>query len=310
MIGNYPVTWLVTEILSVILLLLCMFHALKQPDYKIKLFELLCFIVGSAIFEHVGVLFTKTYTYDHHRIMMFGEIPLSTLMIEASIVYAAMVLFPYLNMPKWTSIWVVGFFSVFMDFSIDPVYINDQYLINGEMSGQWNWVFKYENTFFGIPFQNFTGWIYMTGFYAALIYLFRWLARKYQKKWLETANPFLSGLLLIVPLLVFGLPLIDGNSQRTPELVKLIAACAFAVILMIIYRKKMKPIDLKNDKIIFIVPALLQLYNIVVGFGLRIRASYIPVTICTILMIIYLGILYYKAKKAVIYSCKRKMTTL
>lgn len=292
MIGNYPVTWLITEVLSVIVFLLCMQHALRQPDYKTKVFELICFIAGSAIFEHVGVLFTKTYTYDQNRIMMFGEIPLSTLMIESAIVYVAMILFTYLNMPKWTSIWVVGFFSVFMDFSIDPVYINDTYLMDGVMSGQWNWVFKYEDTFFGIPFQNFTGWIYMTGFYAALIYLFQWLAKKYQKKWLDSATPFLAGFLLIVPLLVFGMPLIDGGGKRTPELVKLLIACIFAIVLMIIYFKRMQPVDWKKDRIVVIVPALLQLYNIIVGFGLQIEESYIPVTVCTIVMIMYYCLLY------------------
>lgn len=296
-IGNYPLTWLVTELLSIILFVLCMFHALRQNNYQIKLFELLMFIIGSAVFEHVGVLFTKTYSYDQNRLMMFGKIPLSTLMIEACIVYVAMIIFEYLSMPKWTSIWVVGFLSTFMDFSIDPVYINDQYLLDGHMSGQWNWVFKYDTTFFGIPFMNFTGWVYMTGFYAALIYLFRWLAKKYNKRWLKTANPFLSGCLLIVPIMIFGHPLIDGNSTCLGELSKLIFACMFAIVLMFIYRKRMKPIDLKKDKIIFIVPVMLQAYNIIVGFGRGIKLSYIPVTVCTIIMVVYFVFLWHNGKK-------------
>lgn len=297
MIGNYPVTWLVTELLSIVAFVMCMFHALKQDNYKIKLFELLMFIIGSAVFEHVGVLFTKTYSYDQNRIMMFGKIPLSTLMIEACIVYVAMIIFEYLDMPKWTSIWVVGFFSTFMDFSIDPVYINDRYLLDGQMSGQWNWVHKYDPTFFGIPFMNFTGWIYMTGFYAALIYLFRWLAKKYNKKWLEIANPFLSGCLLIVPIMVFGYPLIDGDDTCVGELSKLVFACVFAIVLMIVYRKRMKPIDVEKDKIVFIIPAMLQAYNIIVGFGMGIKLSYIPVTVCTIILAVYLGFLWYNGKK-------------
>lgn len=47
----------------------------------------------------------------------------------------------------------------------------------------------------------------MTGFYVALLYLGYWLAKKYSKQWLQTATPFLAGLLLIISLLVFRIVL-------------------------------------------------------------------------------------------------------
>jgi len=119
-IGNYPLTWLVT--VTVIHHFICYVYVscTATGHYQIKLFELLMFIIGSAVFEHVGVLFTKTYSYDQNRLMMFGKIPLSTLMIEACIVYVAMIIFEYLDMPKWTSIWVVGFFLNFYGFFYRP----------------------------------------------------------------------------------------------------------------------------------------------------------------------------------------------
>jgi uncharacterized membrane protein SirB2 len=59
MLGPYPITWLITELISIVLFVACIFHALKQADYKSKLFELMCFVVGAGIFEHVGVIITK-----------------------------------------------------------------------------------------------------------------------------------------------------------------------------------------------------------------------------------------------------------
>ncbi len=188
------------------------------------------FVVGDGIFEHVGVLFVKTYSYDQHRILMAGLIPLATLLIEASLVYAAMTLFKYLNMKPWMSIWVVGLLASFHDFSIDPVYVHGAYVFNGILSGQWNWVEHYSQRFFGIPFQNFTGWTYMTGLYAVLIYLGYFLAEKFHKQVLKQATPFIAGLFLMVPIVLFS-PLINGNNQRIPELIKLLLAVAIGVIL-------------------------------------------------------------------------------
>ena len=298
MIGQYPLTWVINDIFAIILFFMCLFHALRQKNYQNKVFELIMFVFGAGIFEHVGVFITHTYSYDPHRIMMAGAIPLATLLIEAAIVYSSTILFEYLNMKSWMSIWVVGFLCVFQDFSIDPVYVHDRYMFNGVLSGQWNWAFKYHNSFFGIPYQNFTGWVYMTGFYVALLYLGYWLAKKYSKRWLQTATPFLAGLLLIIPLLVFGMFLIDGNSKLIPELTKLVIACLIGIFLMIINWKKMKPINIKQDKIIFTIPLLLQLYNLIVGFGLQIKQAYIPLIVCTIVEICYFGYLYRKGKRS------------
>ena len=98
MIGNQPITWIVMEVMSVVLFLICMIHALKSDRPKQNLLELCCFILAAAIFEHFGVL-TGNYWYSQERFMMFGLLPLSILMIEAVTMYSAMVLFEYLYMP-------------------------------------------------------------------------------------------------------------------------------------------------------------------------------------------------------------------
>lgn len=192
MLGNYPITWLLTELMSIILFVICMFHALKSENQSQRLFELCAFIIAAAIFEHFGVL-TGNYWYSQSRIMMFGLIPLSVLMIEAVIMYSAMILFEYMNMPKWTIIWFVGLLSMVQDMSIDPVYVNDIYLIDGILQGQWNWKIYYDNTFFGIPFFNFSSWFFMTGIYAGMVSFGKFMYKKTGKKWIGYCYHFLSG---------------------------------------------------------------------------------------------------------------------
>ena len=282
-----PLTWLVNEILSIVLLVACIFHALAQPEPVIQLFLLLCFIFGAAVFEHVGVLITHTYSYDAHRIMLCGKLPLSILLIEAEIVYVGMILFSYLHMPAWTSIWVVGLFSVFYDFSIDPVYVYDQYPLDGSMSGQWNWVKKYEGGYVGIPYMNFTGWIYMTGFYAGLYYLFGFLAEVISSRFLALASPFLAGLLLIVPIMLAGGRLIHGGNTHDGELRKLVLGCLFPLVLMLIYHSRWETIDWSRDWILWLVPLVLYGYDVAVMFLRKIRKAYIPVFVCMVLHAVF-----------------------
>lgn len=104
MIGQYPLTWLINDIFAIILFFMYLFHALRQKNYQNKVFELIMFVLGAGIFEHVGVFITHTYSYDQHRLMMAGAIPLATLLIEAAIVYSSTVLFKYLNTKLWMSI--------------------------------------------------------------------------------------------------------------------------------------------------------------------------------------------------------------
>ena len=303
MIGEYSVTWLITELLSVVLFALCMVHALNSDKPKQKLFELVCFVLAAAIFEHLGVL-TGNYWYSQERFMMFGLIPLSILMIEAVTMYSAMVLFEYMNMPKWTIIWFVGLLCTIQDMTIDPVYVHDTYVYDGIAQGQWNWKIYYDTTFFGIPFFNFSSWFYMTGLYAGLLYLGRRLSEKRKSEKLASAYPFLSAILLLVPLIPTALLLIKPIYSNNPtflflyELIALILNCAFGVLLIVKYRGGIKPVSIKKDGfVIFCVPLILHLYDIIVGFGLGIRQSYVPVIVFTVLHMAFLYAIYRKSKK-------------
>lgn len=79
----------------------------------------------------------------------------------------------------------------------------------------------------------------------------------------------------------------------------MIADFAFGAWLIVKHWKKMSPVNIKRDGVvIFAVPAVLHLYDIIVGFGLRIQQSYVPVVLFTALHMAYLGVIYFKSRKA------------
>ncbi len=302
MVGNYPITWLVTEVLSIILFSMCMVHALHQSDYKSRLLELCCFVLGSAIFEHVGVLIVGAYDYDANRIMMIGELPLSTLLIESVTVYAGMWLFEKMQLPKWSALWIVGFWCMFADFGIDPVYAFDSYEINGVMRAQWNWQ-EYPLSFLNIPFFNFSGWLLMCGVYAVLIYYSRKIAQKKPTAWFATTYPFICGLILIGPIALCR-PLTTcpiKTSEMTGIYYQIIVLIIHFIISTLLYIKgwkNMQRLNWKNDWIIPVSALTLDAYNLIVGVVRGITNSYATTLIVTALHLFYIFKLF-KTEKTI-----------
>ena len=146
----------------------------------------------------------------------------------------------------------------------------------------------------------------MTGLYAGMMMLGRHLYTKKKKEWIGIAYPFISAVLLIVALVPTAILLVkpvysDNNTFKFwYELIALIFNFACAIVLMAKYWKKMSPVNLKKDGIvIFAIPAVLHLYDIIVGFGLGIKQSYIPVVVFTVIHMAYLFIIYRRSRKAV-----------
>ena len=82
----------------------CLVHTMNQPNAIAHVIELLCSLIGAAIFEHTGVLIADQYDYNQQLILMTGVVALSTIIIEAVILYTGMILFEHFDMPKWSAI--------------------------------------------------------------------------------------------------------------------------------------------------------------------------------------------------------------
>jgi len=321
MISGMPISWLTVEIFSLILFFTCIAHASRQENPGTRILEFFGFVIGAAIFENIGVYVVHTYVYDVRRIMMIGGVPLEILLIEAAIWYAAFNLVQYLNLPAWAKPFAVGLFGSVQDMTIDPAACFDRYAIadldlanrinashpgalgNGILSGQWNWTNPgYDQMFFGIPFYNFSGWMYLMFWFTALVLLGRWLYQRYQNGFFAYGFPILSGVLNaviiatpITSLLLFASFFSMGS--RTSQIVMLCINFGFAIVLLFIFRNRLKPIELKKDKIVFVFPIIIHLFDVIYAFALGIKIAYVPVTVVTIIHLVYLFYVFSKSRK-------------
>lgn len=302
MIFGTPVTWFVAELLSVVLFILCIVHASKREHGIVRILELFGFLIYSAIYENIGV-YTGMYNYDLHRIMMIGKVPLEILLIECAVLYVCLTLADRLHIPAWGKPFVVGVLTSIQDMTLDPAAAFDRHLFNGSLSGQWNWQLHYAGTFFGIPFFNFSGWLYMMAYYVLIIELGEWWFRKAKNAAVGYIYPFLSTfaalLLLVSPITrftLFAMPFFTMYT-RIAELVLMIINFAVSLLFLVRFMKIDRAFDLLKDGPIFIVPFALHLYDVVVTLVLKIQAAYVPVIVVSLLHVGFLLFIYFKGKK-------------
>jgi hypothetical protein len=302
MIFGTPVTWFIVEIIAAVLFLVCIVHASRQEHGILRILELLGFVFYSAIFENIGV-FTHIYDYNLNRVMLIGKVPIEILLIEAVIFYASFQLVAKLRIPNWAKPFAVGFLSSFQDMSLDPSAVFDLHLLDGILSGQWNWTPRYEGAFFGIPFFNFSGWMYLMAYYSAAVLVGRWLYAKYKKEAIGYLYPFVGGLLgvvlLVSPLtqfLLFGMPFFPIYT-RGAEIALLAVNFAIGLGLLLRYQKLDSPFDLKADYPIFVIPLILHVVDLVLAFALKLEAAYIPVVAVSLIHMGYLAFVYLKGRK-------------
>lgn len=302
MIFGTPITWFIAEVLSAVLFILCIIHAAKQEHGIIRVLTLLGFILYSAMFENVGV-YTHIYDYNLNRVMLIGTVPIEILMVEAVIFYATLCIAEHLHIPKWGLPFVVGFLSSFQDMSLDPAAVFDLHLLDGVMSGQWNWTAHYANNFFGIPFFNFSGWMYLMAFYVFALEVGRWIYNKKKKEGFGLAYPFLAVivafLLLVSPLvrfLLFAEPFAPMYT-RTAELIMLIINFGVGLFILLRFMKVDRPFDLKKNAVVYIVPIVLHIYDLIMAFTLGLQNVIIPVVVVSLLHFVFLAFVFFRGKK-------------
>ena len=302
MIFGTPITWFISEIVALALFFICIVHASKQENARFKILELFGFCIASALFENAGVA-GNIYNYDLHRVMMIGKVPLEIIFIEAAILYAALELVEYLKVPTWSKPLVVGLFASVQDMTLDPSAVFDLNAFDGAMSGQWNWTSYYDGNFFGIPFFNFSGWLYLMTYFTMCIMIGRWLYKKTNNKIIGYAYPFVSGVLtamlcgsFITRFLLWMYPIFEMN-QRIPELVMLIINFAIPIVILFICRNRMEAIDFKKSRIAFGIPIALHIIDIVMGYSLDITNAYVPSVLISAVHFAYFFYLFRKSRK-------------
>jgi hypothetical protein len=301
-----PLSWALIEIISIILFLVCIVDAYQKNEENqrlFRIFELFGYVLYAGVFENIGVLL-KIYDYSLDRLLLFGVVPLEILLLEAAIFYAAMRFAEQRNLPKWTIPFVVGVLCVLQDLTIDPVAVYNLQPINGTFEGQWNWTLHYEDTLFGIPYFNYSGWFWMMFYYTGLVLIGRHYHEKSGFKFkigivYVFLVPLLSIILIASPLtnfLLFAQPIVE-IFNRTAEIIMLSITMSISGVIMIKEWKAKEKIDMKEEKIIWGIPLFLHILDVIYAFALQITIAYIPVILFGMIHMIYIG--FYLSRKSI-----------
>ncbi|BCJ98896.1 carotenoid biosynthesis protein [Anaerocolumna chitinilytica] len=266
--GNITIVpvWIIQDILVLIIATLMVFYIIKNEERpKIVLLQFICFVFFYAsVFENVAVSMGLMgnegfYAYGHSILMIFN-IPLTVPIIEFLIVYSTLRVLKTINIPSWTKPFITGLCAMIFDFSLDPVAVKQIFQTSEGIIGRWSYFpIPGEPVIYGEPVMNFTGWIYIAGYWTAFILIGEWWHKKKgYSNLIGYLYPFLASILSVVCLVS---PLSNFFNYMGPffartsnmQWVMLISLSVISVGILVLAfvkfwdRKVLRSMDYKND---------------------------------------------------------------
>ncbi len=185
--GNITIVpvWLIQDILVLVVATLMVFYIINYEERpKIVLMQFISFVFFyAAAFENVAVSMGLMgnegfYAYGHSILMVFNT-PLTVPIIEFLIVYSTLRVLKTVNIPAWTKPFITGLSAMVFDFSLDPVAVKQIFETSEGTIGRWSFYpIPGEPLIYGEPVMNFTGWIYIAGYWTAFILIGEWWHKK------------------------------------------------------------------------------------------------------------------------------------
>ncbi len=185
--GNITIVpvWIFQDILVLIIAALMVFYIIQYEERpKIVLMQFIGFVFFyAAAFENVavsmGLLGNEGFYAYGHSILMIFNIPLTVPIIEFLIVYSTLRVLKTINIPSWTKPFITGLSAMIFDFSLDPVAVKQIFQTSEGIIGRWSYYpIPGEPVIYGEPVMNFTGWIYIAGYWTAFILIGEWWHKK------------------------------------------------------------------------------------------------------------------------------------
>jgi hypothetical protein len=202
-------TWVVEDILVYLLAIGVLFFWMKKSkDRAPYLFlELIAFtFVYGSVFENLAVTRDHLYSYGTSLIMI-GNVPLSVPLIEALLTIGGLTLVDSMRVPIWCKPFLVGFFAILQDLSLDPLAVIQVAHVSGGVSARWQSLILKPGmaSMFNQTVDNWSGWMLFTFFATICLLLGRWWFNKSKAHPLVgVVYPFVS---LIAALLLVESPL-------------------------------------------------------------------------------------------------------
>jgi hypothetical protein len=302
------VIWIIEDILVYLFALVFIVYVIKHEKHpEVAMIEMFAFVfLDAALYENLAAQYLGLYGYGRSLIMI-GSVPLSIPIFEFLIVYLSLKLLGKMKVSTWIKPFVVGFFGMMADFSLDPVSVKQIFTTAGGTIGRWSWFFPATNVqIYGEPVYNFTGWVLICGYGAAFLLLGRyWFRKSNLRPLVGYVYPFLmmiaAFLLLVTPLSQFFLWLSPiYKVGELGEWIMLVFWIAFTLIMWLVnWKGKMRsPITFKEDYLVLFLivgfPIINLVFTLVGGYQ---KILWLEVLVLIISIVFVIGFLLLSKKQ-------------
>jgi len=301
-----PAPWLLADIMTLLISLVVIVFIVEKSKHPVPvLLEGFAFVIlYASVFENFAVV-NGWYIYGR-SLLMIGDVPLSVPLIEMDVLLMGIWLLDKMDIPAWCKPFIVGLLGMLVDFSLDPVAVNQIFTANGLTSGRWTWLIQPDMAnIYKIPVYNFPGWMLIMLYSTTFVLLGRaWFKRSGYKPIVGYVYPFLAMILSLIamvsPLSQFLLWLAPiGTKGSHAEWIMLAFHLVFpAVLLSVFWRGRMKaPVTLKDDYGVFAIFVLLPLSNILFAIAGGLTQVFWLVLLSSFLLWGLLGLIFYAGRR-------------
>jgi len=268
--------WVIQDVIVLVVALLTAIYIIKHEKHpEMILVEFECFVfLYAGVYENFACYFAKEmnlYGYGRSLLMLFNvslPIPIFCYLV----VYSTLKMLETMKIPTWCKPVIVGLFGLLADVSLDFIALKQVYTTAEGTIGRYTWFLNPGDVnIFNDPIYNFTGWVMILGFGAAVVLLGRYLFAKSGEKpavsYVFYPFGFLLALGLIVcpPIMGFLIRLAPFYAKGSVgEWIMLVVWLVIpAVFLLAFWRGKMKGgLSLKTDYPVFVILGGFHFVNI------------------------------------------------
>lgn len=197
------------EIFGFITFALAFFDAWRQQE-KYYRYEIISAVFFGLLLEIVNIYFAQAYFYHQDFLLQIYGVPLVIACGWALIIYAVMRLSDQYAIPWKFKPFIDALTVLFLDLVIDPVASGLSF---------WQWRIPSTQEWFGVPYENFFGWMMVVLVFS---FIMRWLRRLDEQKsswrYLKFFSPIMAYIALAITLSVYWLGVVL-TSRNTLNLV-------------------------------------------------------------------------------------------